>query len=72
MKRMIREVADGLWLNVDEISEVIVPDKAQGPWAGHGDALIICMTNGNNYGVPHREGATPETMIRNLFTGGHE
>lgn len=71
MKRMIREVADGLWLNVDEISEVIVPDKAKGEWASD-DALIICMTNGNSYGVPHREGATPETMIRNLFTGGHE
>lgn len=70
--KMIREVTDGVWLNVKEISEVIVPDKAKGPWAGDGDALIICMTNGNSYGVPHREGATPETMIRNLFTGGHE
>lgn len=72
MKRMIREVADGLWLDVGRISEVIDPQKAQGSWANDDSALIIVMENGNVYSIPPREGVGSETMIRNLFTGGHE
>lgn len=64
--RMIREVTDGVWLNVDEISEVIISRGSEGT------DLILVMRNGNKYIAPVRKDATPETMIRNLFTGGHE
>ena len=73
-RRMIREVADGVWLNVEQISEVLIPGRTFGSEVIGGDdvALVIVMRNGNSYDIPKRSGAAPETMIRNLFTGGHE
>lgn len=65
-KRTLRQVTDNVWLVVEEISEVLIPET------DGAIALVIVMNNGNGYEIPRREGVTAETMIRNLFSGGHE
>lgn len=62
--RTLRQVTPTLWLVVEEVSEVVLMPELE-------DGLTIVMNNGNVYCLPIREGATAETMIKNLFTGEH-